>query len=44
MDNCFRGDESEAAQILEKHFREEETEGRMLPMSFKAAVQKYLGP
>ena len=43
MDNYFRGDEKEAAQILEQHFKEEELEGRMLPMSFKAAVQKYPG-
>ena len=43
MDNYFRGDEKEASQILEQHFKEEELEGRMTPMSFKAAVQKYPG-
>ena len=43
MDNYFRGDEKEAAQILEKHFREEEMDGRMVPMSFKAAARKYPG-
>ena len=43
MDNYFRGDEKEAARVLEEHFKEEEMEGRMLPMSFKAAVQRYPG-
>ena len=43
MDNYFRGDEEQAAQILETHFREEEMEGRMFPMSFKAASKKYPG-
>ena len=43
MDNYFRGDESAASQILEKHFREEEMEGRMMPISMKAAVQKFPG-
>ena len=43
MDNYFRGDEKQAAQILETHFREEEMEGRMFPMSFKAASKKYPG-
>ena len=43
MDNYFRGDEKEAAQVLEEHFREEEMDGRMLPMSFKEAVHKYPG-
>ena len=42
--NYFRGDEKEAAQVLEQHFKEEEeVEGRMLPVSFKAAVQRYPG-
>ncbi len=43
MDNYFRGDEKEASQILEQHFKEEELEGRMVPMSFKAAVQRCPG-
>lgn len=43
MDNYFKGDEKQAAQILEEHFRKEEMEGRMLPMSFKVATKKYPG-
>ena len=42
MHNYFRGDEKEAAQVFEQHFKEE-VEGRMLPVSFKAAVQRYPG-
>lgn len=41
MDNYFRGSEAEAEKILEDHFREEELEGRMKPVSEKEAMRLY---
>ena len=43
MDNYFRGSEQEAEKILEEHFREEELEGRMTPVSEKEAQKQYPG-
>ena len=43
MDNYFRGDENEAQAILETQFKEEEAEGRMLPISQKEAERQYPG-
>ena len=41
MDNYFKGSEAEAEKILEEHFREEEREGRMSPVSEKVAQREY---
>ena len=43
MYNYFRGSEAEAEKILESHFREEEMEGRMKPLSEKEAMRLYPG-
>ena len=43
MDNYFRGSEAEAEKILENHFKEEELEGRMQPVSEKEAKRLYPG-
>jgi len=43
MGNYFRGSEAEAEKILEEHFREEELEGRMKPISQKEAAKQYPG-
>ena len=43
MDNYFRGTEAEAEAILESHFKEEELEGRMKPVSEKEAMKQYPG-
>jgi len=41
--NYFRGSEEEYEKVLEKQFREEESEGRMKPVSEKEARKKYPG-
>ena len=43
MDNYFRGSEAEAEKILKEHFREEEREGRMAPVSEKEAQREFPG-
>ena len=43
MDNYFKGSEEDAEKILESHFREEELDGRMVPISEKEAAQRYPG-
>ena len=43
MDNYFKGTEEEAERILESHFREEELDGRMAPISEKEAAQRFPG-
>ena len=43
MENYFRGSEAEAEKILEGHFKEEELEGRMQPISEGEARRLYPG-
>ena len=43
MENYFRGSEEEAEKILEAHFKEEELEGRMIPVTEKEAQRRYPG-
>lgn len=43
MLNYFKGKEEDAARILEEQFKEEESEGRMTPLSAKEAIRRYPG-
>ena len=43
MDNYFRGSEAEAEKILEDHFKEEELEGPMQPLSEKETIRRFPG-